>query len=386
MGVASSGHSFSVNNSSNSACGTSIQSSACSLCTEDSSAQRVCKDEEEVLVEPCSVLEELGFFHGKKTCRSPARTGGLCQIVPFVMPPSPARARCCPHVGDSPTVVAPRYGSPQPVNCPPPRRITESPPKPSYMNFEYDSPSPLPILPAPVQDDIDFPSPVAAASIRRSAPVRKFIARESDGFERSTLVDIDEDVQHCDTNGQEGPQTPIGRQNDTPASSGHASIATVFDPSQSPNVLELAQSPARPIRPWSSCVVRSPYRGGVLSLFTPSPPSPPRRRPVVSPVLPDGKEAKDLGEADQIAIAIAASLQEAGGELEDPSQLTSPPPPILPTETADPPPEKKAPSDINPQVTTGTTQQTESKSQGKTSKATPRRYLARWCKGSKKSL
>mmetsp|Transcript_83591 Transcript_83591/g.132121 ORF Transcript_83591/g.132121 Transcript_83591/m.132121 type:complete len:395 (-) Transcript_83591:189-1373(-) len=355
MGTTSSGHSlphsFSEGHPSDNACGTSVQSSACSLCTQDNPRKNVCRDEEEVLVESCSVLEELGFFHGagsgKRAFRSPARTGGLCHIVPMLMPqgipPSPARARCClkAHCGDSPTVLAPQsqYNSPCFVDCPPPLRITESPPKPTYLPFDIDSPSPLPILPPPSPDSyVGIQSPVAAASVRCSAPLQKLVeGRDSEINGRSTLVDIDEDLSPDAV----PPTTPMGRLH----------ISSVTSACDTKDTVAVTAAPAqpspRPKRPWSTCHGRSPYRGGVLSLFTPSPPSPPRRRPIESPTLPPGKELKDLGEDDQIALAIAKSLQYAGREPENPPGVADSfpaepcPETILTVKTAPPDPDSK---------------------------------------------
>merc|ERR1719506_85610 len=69
-------------------------------------------------------------------------------------------------------------------------------------------------------------------------------------------------------------------------------------------------------KPWTGIArspsQRSPYRGGVLSLFTPSPPSPPQRQmPHMGDDIPDTVDIKDMDEDAQVALALAASLQEA---------------------------------------------------------------------------
>jgi hypothetical protein len=135
-----------------------------------------------------------------------------------------------------------------------------------------------------------------------------------------------------------------------------------------------SQPSPRPKRPWSSCATQSPYRGGVLSLFTPSPPSPPRRRPIVSPTLPDGKDLKDLGEEDQIAFAIAVSLQEAGHEPEVDVQ---------PAQPAPSPPERES-----SQTDSRAISSSPDTSPRASPKPTSRRSLLRWKlrRGSKQSI
>lgn len=97
--------------------------------------------------------------------------------------------------------------------------------------------------------------------------------------------------------------------------------------------------------PWSPRR-QSPYRGGVLSLFTPSPPSPPRRVVHDEPVV-EAEDLKDMDEDAQIAAAVAASLGECApataslrevvASLKEATPSAQTPDPPTDIEAADPP-------------------------------------------------
>jgi len=97
--------------------------------------------------------------------------------------------------------------------------------------------------------------------------------------------------------------------------------------------------------PWSPRP-RSPYRGGVLSLFTPSPASPPRRVVHDEPVV-EAEDLKDMDEDAQIAAAVAASLGECApstaslrevvASLKEATPSAQTPDPPIDIEAADPP-------------------------------------------------
>mmetsp|Transcript_4826 Transcript_4826/g.8243 ORF Transcript_4826/g.8243 Transcript_4826/m.8243 type:complete len:311 (-) Transcript_4826:131-1063(-) len=93
------------------------------------------------------------------------------------------------------------------------------------------------------------------------------------------------------------PMSPVAAVATPPAA---APVLAVRTP---PPAVAIATSPQQ----------RSPYRGGVLSLFTPSPATPPvRRGPFdMAGALPEGVNLQDLSEEAQLELAIAVSLQEA---------------------------------------------------------------------------
>merc|ERR1719491_1246006 len=91
-----------------------------------------------------------------------------------------------------------------------------------------------------------------------------------------------------------------------------ASSAAVATPPRN-GVATSYVSPVRPatFRPpaVTSPQQRSPYRGGVLSLFTPSPATPPGRRDPfdIEAALPKGVRLQDMTEEARIQLAITAS-------------------------------------------------------------------------------
>lgn len=257
-------------------------SPSCSICAGLDAAPQgpVCKGEdEEVLVEPCSILEELGFLdnNGPSCGRgalppSPARGGFSRRDVwckgeaPFCVSPTPAFS------------LAPHVGSPSFAVCPAPLPHQESPPEP--MPFDMPTPKPQPVIPEP--GDPRLWTPPAEASSR---PVPVALAAALAAVEVADPGDVTAEEEAGTA--EDTPPKPLGFN--TPPQG--------------------ATAPAR--RPWSPGH-RSPYRGGVLSLFTPSPPSPPRRLQAAEGDEMDDEAVKELSEDDQLALAITASLRECG--------------------------------------------------------------------------
>lgn len=283
----------------------------CSICTGEGLPSK--SEDEEVLVEPCSILEELGFLDtGFAKVVSAGRTD---------IPPSPRGARdSLGHRSiSSPTASfssAPHMGSPSFALCPPPLADAESPGSPDVVPFEAPvMPMPMPVLPDPTS-----PSDNSTRHGKCWGATTAAGQRYAQGLSTRVSVDLDADDVPLVTprmeedNGGRPPSISAQAPLVTPPTS---PLACTSPPPAVP--LEMADDERRS-RPWKceapadgrpwSPRPRSPYRGGVLSLFTPSPPSPPRRPQIHSEEVPES-EVKDLDEDAQIAMAVAASLQEA---------------------------------------------------------------------------
>jgi len=268
----------------------------CSSCTGDG-PRGICRDEdEEVLVEPCSILEELGLQQS------------YCSILAKGLPPSPARAGLGARTFSSPAASftsPPTLGSPSFNFCPAPlAHGAESPSRADGVPFEGSVVSmPKSVIMTPISQAVSQVRPCPSMMPGPKAPIA--VALEARRYV------------------QDGPDTPDAKDRSL-----HGAASTP------PQLVAVPAQEMRKITPWTaqgeygwSPKKRSPYRGGVLCLFTPSPPSPPRR-PIaqcVSPEAEDVDELKDLDEDAQIARVLERSLREVG-----PPRRPEPPPPPMP--------------------------------------------------------
>jgi len=264
---------------------------ACSICTGDVPARPTC-EEEEVLVEPCSILEELGFMD----------TGfAKCAGQEASPPPSP---RACRRTFSSPSgsfASAPHVGSfalcpPSPsfALCPPPLPTAESPSRPDgvpdgvplEMRVSAAPFKPLPVAPWNVHPNARTPPGLAV--VRKLPGPRAPLA-----VALASAAAVDDDVA------SEIDVTPEAAEKDA--------VLSTLAPE--------AMDEPKKSRPWSPGAHRSPYRGGVLSLFTPSPPSPPRRAEFAVESVEEA-DVKHMDEDAQIALALEKSLQEVAQKPE----------------------------------------------------------------------
>lgn len=233
-------------------------------------------------MEPCSILQELGFSgggFGKGSPTSPTRNSHAKRVL------------LLDHTFSWPNAdgfsTAPHLGSPSFTVCPAPLLDAESPYCPDDdVAFEVPrDPVPTEVLPNP-----DFWSkhcepftkaPQAAAVVPRTPgmkPPRAVVLAR-------TLVKIDLDgpcVSKSAIEPSKVEEAPL--------------LKPPLSPPRSRPCFPNQQSPG-------------PYRGGVLSLFTPSPPSPPRRAALKLESSP-AVNVKDMDEDAQIAMALEFSLKE----------------------------------------------------------------------------
>lgn len=247
-------------------------------------------------MEPCSIFEDLGFTNDGISRGglppSPARSG-IARRAPFCVSPIPAFTS------------APHMGSPSFSVCPAPLPHQESPPEPMAFDIPT-SPEVQPILPEPVSpNDRQARTPPPHGAMR---PAQVALTAALAAVEVSDL----------------GPSSPALRLGLAAAEEENGQEVTPPKPCGFVSPLQAA-APCERKRPWSPGH-RSPYRGGVLSLFTPSPPSPPRRpaREQADDFDPD--TIKEMSEDDQLALAISASLQQASGVPPAPPPAAPDPP------------------------------------------------------------
>lgn len=274
---------------------------ACSICTGDVPA-RPTGEEEEVLVEPCSILEELGFLD----------TGfAKCAGQEATPPPSPSARRRTFSSPSGSFASAPHVGSPSFALCPPPLPTAESPSGPDgvpdgvplELRVSAAPFKPLPIAPWNVHPRAQSPTRPSALTPPGLAVVRKLPGpRAPLAVALASAAAVDDDVA------SEIDVTPEGAEKD----------AELLKPAPE------AMDEPKKSRPWSPGVHRSPYRGGVLSLFTPSPPSPPRR-PEFSCESVEEADVKHMDEDAQIALALEKSLQEVAPK---PQEVAPTPEPV----------------------------------------------------------
>lgn len=229
----------------------------CGVCDErDAEPSQVSQEEEEVLVEPVSVLGELRFLPSPRTVSD----NTVC---------SPPKTT----VASEPSVLlrSPSLDS-MAVNFSPQRLLK----RPLAM-----SPEPAVAIEGGLGE---LPS-TEVGNIASVTPGRP--AGPGSAFIPSAVAAI--------------PMAPAAAVATPPRE-----IAPVLAATTPPPAVAVARRPTSPQQ-------RSPYRGGVLSLFTPSPATPPARRGPfdVAGMLPEGVKLQDLSEDAQLEFALAVSLHEA---------------------------------------------------------------------------